>query len=62
MNYLMLATNDTETQRQWEFITASRTVILTTAELVIFLESGCRALDLLQTTQTLEMVPAAALS
>ena len=55
--HLMLATLDPETQREWEFITASRTDTPTTAELVTFLESRCRALELLQTTQSLKVVP-----
>jgi len=55
---LMLATIDPETQREWELIATSRTDTLTTAELVTFLESRCRALQLLQTTQSLKIVPA----
>jgi len=58
LNHLMLATIDPETQRELELITAFRTDIPTTAELVIFLESRCRALELLQTTQSLKVVPA----
>jgi len=58
LNHLMLATIDPETQREWELITASRTDTPTTAELVTFLESRCRALELLQTTQPLKIVPA----
>jgi len=61
-NHLMSATIDPVKQREWEFITASRTDIPTTAELLTLLESRCRALKLLQTTQSLEMVPAAAQS
>ena len=57
LNHLMLATLDPETQREWEFITASRTDTPTTAELVTFLESRCRVLELLQTTQSLKVVP-----
>ena len=55
--HLMSATLDLETQREWELITASRTDTPTTAELVTFLESRCRALELLQTTQSLKVVP-----
>jgi len=55
--YLMLATLDPETQREWELITASRADTPTTAELVTFLGSRCRALELLQTTQSLMVVP-----
>ena len=50
----MLATLDSKTQREWELITASRADTPMTAELVIFLESRCRALELLQTTQSLK--------
>ena len=58
LNHLMLATLDPETQREWELITTSRADTPTTAELVTFLESRCRALELLQTTQSLNVVPA----
>jgi len=54
LNHLMLATLDTETQREWELIVASRTDTPATTELVTFLESRCRALELLQTTQSLK--------
>jgi len=53
LNHLMLATLDPETQREWEITTASRTDT-PTEELVTFLESRCRALELLQTTQSLK--------
>jgi len=56
LNHLMLATLDPETQREWELITASRADTPITAELVTFLESRCRALELLQTTQSLKVV------
>ena len=56
LSYLMLATLDPETQREWELITASRPDTLT-EELVTFLESRCRALELLQTTQSLKVIP-----
>jgi len=55
LNHLMLATLDPETQREWGLNTASRTDIPTTTELMTFLESRCRALELLQLTQTLKM-------
>jgi len=51
----MVATLDPETQREWELITASRADTPTTAELVTFLESRCRALELLQTSQSLKV-------
>jgi len=57
LNHLMLATLDPETQREWELITASRADTPTTAELVTFLESRCRALGLLHTIQSLKVVP-----
>jgi len=50
LNHLMLATLDTEKQREWELITASCADIPTTAELVTFLESRCIAIELLETT------------
>ena len=57
LKYLMLATLNPETQREWERITASRADTPTTAEFFTFLVSRCRALELLQTTQTLKVVP-----
>ena len=57
LNHLMLATLDAETQREWELITASHADAPTTAELVTFLESRCRALELLKTTQSLKTTP-----
>ena len=58
LNHLMLATLDGETQREWELITAPRTDTPTTAELITFSESRCRALELLQTTQSLKVATA----
>jgi len=57
LNHWMLATLDPETQQEWELITALRADTPTTAELVTLLESRCRALELLQTTQSLKVVP-----
>jgi len=57
LNHLMLATLDPETQREWKLITASRADTPSPAKLVTFLESRCRALQLLQTTQSLKVVP-----
>ena len=54
LNHLMLATLDSETQQEWELITASCADTPTIAESVTFLESRCRALELLQTTQSLK--------
>jgi len=53
--HLMLATLDPETQREWELNTASRTDIPSTKELMTFLESRCKVLELFQLTQTLKM-------
>jgi len=55
LNHLMLETLDPETQREWKLNTASRTDIPSTTELMTFLESRCKALELLQLTQTLKM-------
>jgi len=57
LNHSMLATLDPETQREWELITASPADTTTTAELVTFLESRCKAFELLQTPQSLKLVP-----
>jgi hypothetical protein len=54
LNHLMLATLDAETQREWELITTSRTDTPTTLELINFMETRCRALELIQTTQSLK--------
>ena len=54
LNDLMLATIDPDTQREWELVTAARADTSTTAELITFLEYRYRALDLLQTTQSLK--------
>jgi len=51
----MLATLDPETQREWELITASRIDTPSATELMTFLESRFRALELMQLTQTLKM-------
>jgi len=45
LNRLMLATLYSETQREWELITASRADTTTTAELVTFLESRAETLS-----------------
>jgi hypothetical protein len=38
-----------ETEREWELITASRADTPTTWELINFMETRCRALELIQT-------------
>jgi diphosphomevalonate decarboxylase len=58
MNHLMLPSLDRETQREWELITSPRADTPTTAELITFLKSRCRALELLQTTQSPRSVTA----
>jgi len=55
LNHLMLATVDSETQREWELNTASRANTPTTAELFTFLETRCKAFELLQNVQTSSM-------
>jgi len=47
----LLATLETEMQREWEIITASR-VDTPTLELINFMETRCRALELIRTTQS----------
>jgi hypothetical protein len=58
LTHLMLASLDGETQQEWELITAPRADTPTTAELITLLESRCRALELLQTTQSPRSVTA----
>jgi hypothetical protein len=58
MNHLLLSSLDAETQREWELLTASREDIPSTSDLITFLESRCRALELLQNTQSAKTVPA----
>ena len=55
LNHLMLATLDTETQREWELIMASSTDTPTTTELVTVLETRCNAFELLENVQTSSM-------
>jgi hypothetical protein len=52
--HLMLATLVADTQREWELVVASREDMSTTEELINFLESRCRALELLQNTQSVK--------
>ena len=54
LNHLILTTIDSETQRECELLTASRTDVPATAELITFAESRCRARELLQTTQSMK--------
>jgi hypothetical protein len=50
LNHLMLASLDNKAYQQWEQLTAARTDVPTTSELITFLESRCRALELIQNT------------
>jgi len=52
LNHLMLATLDPETQREWEIFTALCTDTPTTRELVTFLETRCKAFELLENVQS----------
>jgi len=54
LNHLLLSFLDAETQREWELITASREDIPSTSGLITFLESRCRALELLQNTPSVK--------
>ena len=58
LNHLALVTLDAETRREWELITASQADIPTTTELISFLELRCRALELIQSTQSLKVTTA----
>jgi len=53
----LLATLEPETQREWELITASRADISKTEKLITILEIICKILQLLQTTQSLKVIP-----
>jgi len=57
LNHLLLSSLDVETQREWKLKTASREDIPSTSDLM-FLESRCRALELLQNTQSVKTVTA----
>jgi hypothetical protein len=54
LNHLILTTIDSNTQREWELLTASRTDVPSTEERIAFMESRCKALELLQTTQSMK--------
>jgi len=58
LNHLLLSSLDAETQRELELITASREDIPSTSDLITFLELRCRALELLQNTQSVKTVTA----
>jgi hypothetical protein len=54
----MLATLDNQTHQSWEQITAIRTDVSTTSELITFLEARCRTLELIQNTQSMKIATA----
>jgi len=56
LNHLLLSALDAETQQEWELLTASREDIPSTSDLITFLESRCKALELLQNTQSMKTV------
>ena len=58
LNHLMLAKLDAETQQEWELITASRADTPTTLELINFMETRCRALELIQSTHSMKAAAA----
>ena len=58
LNHLALVTLDADTQREWELDTASHADTPTTAELILFLKSRCRALELIHNTQSLKVTTA----
>jgi hypothetical protein len=52
LSHLILASLDSETHQQWKQLTAARTDVPTTSELITFLELRCRALELIHNTQS----------
>jgi len=58
LNHLVLATLDAETQKKWELLMASRVDTPTTSELITCLVSKCRALELIQSTQSMKVTTA----
>jgi hypothetical protein len=54
LKHLMLATLQPDLQKEWENISTSCTDTPTNTELINFLESRCRTLELLQTLQAME--------
>jgi len=58
LNHLMLATLDAETQKEWELLMAARVDPPTTSELITYLESKCRTLELIQSTQSMKVTTA----
>jgi len=58
LNYCLLSALDAETQQEWKLLTASCEDIPSTSDLIMFLKSRCRALELLQNTQWVKTVTA----
>jgi hypothetical protein len=58
VDYLILASLDDQSQRDWELATASCADIPTSADLIAFLETGCQALELIQSNQLVRALPA----
>jgi len=52
LNHLMLSVLDSETHKEWELHTATQQDISTTTTIIQFLEARCKALELLQATQS----------
>jgi hypothetical protein len=57
LNHLMMATLQPHLQKEWENISTSSTDTPMNAELIKFLESRCRTLELLQTLQLMDTRP-----
>jgi len=52
LNHFMLSVLDSETHKEWELHTATQQDIATTATIIQFLEARCKALELLQASQS----------
>jgi hypothetical protein len=57
VNHLILASLDDHSQRDWEHVTASCADNPTSADLITFLETRCRALELIQSNQSVRALP-----
>jgi hypothetical protein len=58
VNHLILASLDDQSQRDWELVTAPRIDMPTSVDLITFLETRCRALELIQFNQLVRALPA----
>jgi hypothetical protein len=56
-NHLILASLEDQSQRYWEFFTASRSDIPTSADLIRYLENRCQTLELIQSNQSVTAPP-----